>query len=157
MIPPLWKRDVNRWHSHPSRKLRNSGDTVHAHAARCCILLLDLHPTASAQLIASCLMHDAAEGWTGDVPYNAKHRWPMLTSALAWAETDVEMQVGVTTPATQKDRDWIKLVDRLDAYLWMLDVAPEEAASFEWQECQRDLLARADALGVRQKVWAMIE
>lgn len=155
-MTPLWRGDVNRWHSHPNRKLRNSGDTVHAHAARCCILLLDLHPNPSAALLSACLMHDAAEGWTGDAPYEAKQRWPMLADALEWAETEVEAQQGIPTPVDQVDRDWIKLVDRLDAYLWMLDCAPEEAASLAWEACLRDVLARADAFGVRARVWGML-
>jgi 5'-deoxynucleotidase YfbR-like HD superfamily hydrolase len=155
MIRDIWNSDVTRWHSSRCHALRHSGDTTDAHAARCCRLLLALKPDASANLIAATLHHDVAERVTGDVPMNAKQD-ATLRDVLVRLEAAENQRLGLTTPRHAEDVDWIKLVDRLDAYLWAQMVAPAELAKQDWRNAWADILARAGRLDVRQQVANLI-
>ena len=155
MIRDIWNSDVARWHASRCHALRHSGDTTDAHAARCCRLLLALKPDASANLIAATLHHDVAERVTGDVPFGAKQD-ATLRDVLDRLEAAENQRLGLTTPRHAEDVDWIKLVDRLDAYLWAQMVAPAELAKQDWRDAWADILARAGRLDVRQQVADLI-
>ena len=142
----LWRGDVARWHSHPSRLLRQSGDTIHAHSARCAILMAWINPSATAQQLRHCILHDAAETITGDIPYGAKRRWAFPD--MQDAEADLHIR-------TECD-PWIKLVDNLDAYLWMLDVDPRLKNATDWQDMRASIVTQAAFLGVSDVVIGMI-
>jgi 5'-deoxynucleotidase YfbR-like HD superfamily hydrolase len=155
VIRDIWNSDVNRWHASRSYALRNSGDTTDAHAARCCRLLLALKPDASANLIAATLHHDVAERVTGDTPWAAK-KDATLRDTLVRLEIAETMRLRLAEAVTAEEADWIKLVDRLDAYLWAQMVDRAELATQDWRNAWADLLTRADALGVRAPVHALI-
>jgi hypothetical protein len=155
MIRDIWNSDVARWHASRCHALRHSGDTTDAHAARCCRLLLALKPDASANLIASTLHHDVAERVTGDTPWNAKQD-ATLRDTLVRLEVNENMRLQLREAVTLDEWDWIKLVDRLDAYLWAQMVAPAELAKQDWRNAWADILARAGRLDVRQQVANLI-
>jgi 5'-deoxynucleotidase YfbR-like HD superfamily hydrolase len=155
MIRDIWNSDVTRWHSSRCHALRHSGDTTDAHAARCCRLLLALKPDASANLIAATLHHDVAERVTGDVPFGAKQD-ATLRDTLVRLEVNENMRLQLREAVTLDEWDWIKLVDRLDAYLWAQMVAPAELAKQDWRNAWADILARAGRLDVRQQVANLI-
>jgi hypothetical protein len=155
MIRDIWNSDVNRWHASRCHALRNSGDTTDAHAARCCRLLLALKPDASANLIAATLHHDVAERVTGDVPWGAKQDGT-LRDTLARLEVAEIMRLRLSEAITAEQADWIKLVDRLDAYLWCQMAAPAELAQRDWRLSWADILERADRLNVRVPVLGLI-
>jgi hypothetical protein len=155
MIRDIWNSDCLRWHASRCHALRHSGDTTDAHAARCCRLLLALKPDASANLIAATLHHDVAERVTGDTPWNAKQD-ATLRYVLVRLEAAENQRLGLTTPRHAEDVDWIKLVDRLDAYLWAQMVAPAELAKQDWRNAWADILARAGWLDVRGQVANLI-
>jgi hypothetical protein len=148
----IWRADVARWHSNPNRQLRQSGDTTHAHAARCAMLLWDLHPNPSAVLLAACLHHDVAETETGDVPYGAKQKWSDLADQLRQAEVDVYCMMNLPWLATSEDAEWIKFVDRLDALLWVNDVCHMELTSSEWQKCIKWIRDKSRQLDIESRV-----
>jgi 5'-deoxynucleotidase YfbR-like HD superfamily hydrolase len=155
VIREIWNSDVNRWHASRCHALRNSGDTTDAHAARCCRLLLALKPDASANLIAATLHHDVAERVTGDVPWGAKQD-ATLRDTLVRLEIAETMRIGLIEPRTAEEADWIKLVDRLDSYLWCKMVAPGELDTLDWRNAWHDIMARADRLNVRGPVFDLI-
>jgi hypothetical protein len=155
MIRDIWNSDVTRWHASRCHALRHSGDTTDAHAARCCRLLLALKPDASANLIAATLHHDVAERVTGDVPFGAKQD-ATLRDTLVRLEVNENMRLQLREAVTLDEWDWIKLVDRLDAYLWAQMVAPAELAKQDWRNAWADILARAGRLDVRQQVADLI-
>jgi hypothetical protein len=155
MIRDIWNSDVNRWHASRCHALRHSGDTTDAHAARCCRLLLALKPDASANLIAATLHHDVAERVTGDVPFGAKQD-ATLRDTLVRLEVSENMRLQLREAVTLDEWDWIKLVDRLDAYLWAQMVAPAELAKQDWRNAWADILARAGRLDVRPQVANLI-
>jgi 5'-deoxynucleotidase YfbR-like HD superfamily hydrolase len=151
-ILEIWNSDVNRWHASRCHALRNSGDTTDAHAARCCRLLLALKPDASANLIAATLHHDVAERVTGDTPMGAK-RDATLRDTLVRLEIAETMRLRLSEAVTAEEADWIKLVDRLDAYLWCAMVAPAELRRDDWADAYCDILDRAKLLDVYDAVF----
>lgn len=144
----LWRADVARWHSDPVRALRLSGDATQAHSARMCMLILDLHPAPTVELLEAVLHHDMPEAITGDVPYGAKQRWPELKEALDWAEaeTATDYELGYSSDP------FIKLVDRLDAYIWAHENAPFVLQEPEWQDCFVWIAGEGKRLGVGDKI-----
>jgi 5'-deoxynucleotidase YfbR-like HD superfamily hydrolase len=155
MIRDIWNSDVARWHASRCHALRHSGDTTDAHAARCCRLLLALKSDASANLIAATLHHDVAERVTGDVPFGAKQD-ATLRDTLVRLEVNENMRLQLREAVTLDEWHWIKLVDRLDAYLWAQMVAPAELSKQDWRNAWADILARAGRLDVRQQVADLI-
>jgi 5'-deoxynucleotidase YfbR-like HD superfamily hydrolase len=155
MIRDIWNSDVARWHASRCHALRHSGDTTDAHAARCCRLLLAFKPDASANLIAATLHHDVAERVTGDVPFGAKQD-ATLRDTLVRLEVSENMRLQLREAVTLDEWDWIKLVDRLDAYLWAQMVAPAELTKQDWRNAWADILSRAGRLDVRQQVADLI-
>lgn len=149
----LWRGDVNRWHSHPSHKLRNSGDTIHKHSARCGILLAWLNPSAPASMINDCLHHDAAETITGDVPYGAKRGSVTFKAALDGVEEVAFTILGIRQPTCCP---WIKLVDNLDAYLWMLEHDPALKEKPDWRDMRTAIIKQAAELGRSDDVVELI-
>ena len=152
MTPLYACHSVRRWHANPCHALRDSGDTTGAHAARCVSLLLHLYPAAPRELIIATLHHDAHEADLGDVPANAPSvvRDGHAIAARAW---DAEARLPCLKDLGAQ---WVKLVDRLDAYLWVRDVAPYVLASPEWQSHKGSLLAMARRLNVGAEVEGML-
>lgn len=149
--------DVARWHSHPDSRLRLSGDTINGHQQRCVELLLRIYPNASQHLIEAVRYHDEAERWLGDMPYMAKHNFPELADAIRVAEYDVMKKHNIPQPDSTFEKSMLKIVDRLDAYIWMLMHAPDLAERTEWVEALRANLDAADMFLVGDKVMAIIE
>jgi hypothetical protein len=149
----LWRADVSRWHSSPDRALRMSGDTTQAHSARMCLLLLDMHPNPTLDLVRAILHHDTPETVTGDIPYGAKQRWPELKDALDWAEAEVatDLDLGYSNDP------FIKLADRLDAYLWAHQVAPYVLATMEWRVCHAWIIAEGWRLGIGAQIEGIMQ
>jgi hypothetical protein len=116
---------------------------------------LALKPDASANLIAATLHHDVAERVTGDVPFGAKQD-ATLRDTLVRLEISENMRLQLREAVTLDEWHWIKLVDRLDAYLWAQMVAPAELAKQDWRNAWADILARAGRLDVRQQVADLI-
>lgn len=149
--------DVLRWHAHPDPRLRNSGDTVNHHQERCERYLIQLFPGASDHLRKIVRVHDEAEKVVGDMPYPATCRFPKMAEVRRYAERLVMLEMGLPLPETDAERAWLKLVDRLDAQLWMLLHAPELADLPEWRVSLFLIEDDARALGCADAVQAIME
>ena len=159
MIRDLWNSNVHRWHASRSHALRNSGDDTDAHAARCYRLLIGVNPKASIYLRDAVALHDVAERVTGDTPWGAKFASEDLRSVLAFLETRENVRLGIShifEALTPDEWEWVKMIDRLDAYQWCQMVDRAELARQDWRNAWADILARADALGVRGPVHGLI-
>lgn len=148
--------DVARWHAHPDSRLRLSGDTINSHQQRCVDLLMRIYPNASQPLIEAVRYHDEAERWLGDMPYMAKQQFSDLAAAMHEAEYCVAMDYGIPQPKTTFDRKMVKIVDRLDAYLWMLDFAPDLAKEKDWIAAFDNLILLSEQMGVAWPVSVII-
>lgn len=158
-LQDLWNSNVHRWHASRSYALRNSGDDTDAHAARCYRLLISLNPTASVYLRDAVALHDVAERVTGDTPWGAKFHSEDLRSTLVFLEARENTRLGISQcfeALTPDEWEWVKLVDRLDAYLWCRMVDRAELAKQDWRSSWADILGRADRLGVRAVVHQLI-
>ena len=141
----IWRSSVNRWHANPWPALRNSGDTTDAHQGRCVRLLVCLHPSPSAELIAAAACHDVQECVTGDVPGPAKTG--RFGSALASLEAEISAAFGLPV-AIGDDAEWIELVDMLDAILWMrAHDGRAERYGEDWISMEVQVRHLADRLG----------
>lgn len=156
----LWASGINRWHASRNIRLRNSGDCTDRHALRCCRLLRALHPKPSADLICAVMDHDVPEMVTGDVPWGAKQHNHVLRDALHSAEAQVNAEYDLVTPGSFYDAAWVKLVDRLDAWLWAQAIAPAELALPDWQDAKehiRSIAHTIDGEGLANRVLAIMD
>jgi len=138
--------DVNRWHANACPELRNSGDTISAHQKRCGALIRQLWPDASDELVRMAECHDEAEKMIGDMPYPAKRDFPALATVYEMAERQVMRGMGLPMPEHGIDSDKIKLVDRIDAYRWMMLHAPRLEADQEWEDALARIIGLANRL-----------
>lgn len=137
----IWRGDVRRWHANPDHRLRDSGDTIHAHQWRVAALILHMNPTPSPDLIRAALLHDVAETITGDVPWGQ----PKVPGTEAGARNHLGV---ATVDLTAADRDWLHFADRLDALLWARERGAADTP--EWHEQRKWLRGEFVRLGVME-------
>jgi 5'-deoxynucleotidase YfbR-like HD superfamily hydrolase len=151
--------EARRWHANPA--LAGSGQTVADHQCRAAQLLLALHRDASPSLIYAVLHHDVGEAWAGDLPQPFKARCPELARAHAAIEADMVTSItGKDLPyLTPEEGEWLVLVDRLEALLFVLFRNPAEygRASSDWARGHAVVLALAERLGCLDAVDRVIE
>jgi len=154
VVKELWASGfVNRWHSNPDPRLRNSGDTTAAHSQRVATLVA-LLTAAKLDDVLAALWHDAPEVFVGDAPGPAKRAFPNLQAALDHADEVWWKALGwERAPRTD---GIVALCDKLDAYLFVRDVAPDRIFSGEWTSARHWLEARADTLGVGDVVRGLV-
>jgi len=149
--------DVARWHAHPEGRLRHSGDTIESHQRRCVLLLKQIKPNASQSLIDAVRYHDEAERWIGDMPYMTKKHFPVLAEYLRDAEMQIVKKYGIPQPSNTVEKMMVKVVDMLDAYLWMMDRAPDLAEMPDWQEMRSSLVELSEDIAVYEHVSAILD
>jgi hypothetical protein len=138
MTPPAaWYATLTpRWHAGDSAPwLARSGDTTGAHGARMAILARLTWPDASQALIWACIVHDLGEAFAGDAPLSAKSD-PTLKGALDRLEEQAMRDMEITMPLSAQDRDRLKYLDRLDAYLWAQHNAPHLMDRPDWRKAR---------------------
>lgn len=148
--------DVNRWHASPVEALRNSGDTVSEHHKRCGALARQLFPGRPQSFYDAVENHDAPEYFLGDPPTGIKDRFPDLGSAYKTAEAVIIREHNIPQPGNEWERHAIKMIDRLDAYLWMLKHAPEQDGINGWEKTFAAITFAAHDFGVHWDVIEMI-
>lgn len=150
-IKTMWQSGaVNRWHTNPDPRLRNSGDTTAAHQWRVATLVMLLSPDADAATLRAALWHDAPECFTGDVPYEAKKEWWVSTARAEEAWWD---DIGLEEPDVP---GIVKLADTLDHLLFCKSVAPDLLARPDWRAHAEHVIGWADTLGVHDAVLELI-
>jgi hypothetical protein len=116
---------VRRWHVNPH--INQSGQTLGHHGAAAAVLAHALWP-GDAELLWACIAHDLGESVTGDVPSPAKQDNPELALMLVSIEAAALDAMGIR----YQPSDRLDLVDRLEAYLWMMHHAPAQRLTPEW-------------------------
>lgn len=132
--PALWTalNSVHRWHTTPAlvRLLQTNAQ----HSGSMAALALDLWPDCSRALLVGCIMHDAPEYVTGDMPGGAKHRYPGLKSIMDQIEDDAADTNGWGFKISETDADRLKFLDRLEPYLFAALHAPHILGGNGWPE-----------------------
>lgn len=110
--------DVQRFHAKPTIKPQN----LAAHQWGVAWLIVRLHPNPSLTLIRTALEHDAAEGWTGDMPYGVKRRYPRLKEELGFVEEDIcdEFNTSRVEALCEEDQKWLKYCDMIELILYCI-------------------------------------
>jgi len=81
------------------------------------LILQHIYPECSKQLLLAALTHDAAEYYTGDIPFPAKQASPELKSVLDNLERQWEEQNGVHFDLHPEETYFLKLADTLSG-MW---------------------------------------
>jgi len=106
--------NVQRFHA--GRRIQ--AETVGHHSANLCAILLELWPDCSRDLLVAGLMHDVAEGYTGDIPYPVKADHPSLKASLGLVEA--EWYLANDLPVcnlTDEEYRQLKIADMFDLIL----------------------------------------
>lgn len=75
----------------------------------------------SAGLLQAALMHDAAEAFTGDVPFNVKRDFKDIKERFDRLEKLMYRRYLLQMPRlTKREQALLKLADSLEGYLWTL-------------------------------------
>jgi len=150
MTADLWKvfraGRVMRWHTNAD--LAGTNDRLDGHEGRVARIILAIHPNPSAALLAAALTHDDGEHFTGDIPYPYKQVMSQdgmreLTAAEDYAAYTIW---GKTLDLSETDAKWIKLADRIDAYMWAKFHRPDIMGSDGWPEAFQDIVYLATIL-----------
>jgi 5'-deoxynucleotidase len=148
--------NVRRYHSNAD--MARLGQTNADHQGRCVQLLLALHPKPSVALIWAVAYHDLGERWVGDLPGPFKQAHPELAAQHAEVEADyagLAMGLRVLDDLSREDLRWLKLVDRLEAYAFMMTHAPQERHGGGWPELRASLYPLFSALPVQGQEWRL--
>ena len=148
---------VTRWHTHPRLSLTH--DPLDGHQGRVARIIMALHPAPSAQLLMAALTHDDGEHVTGDMPGETKRDIDeRLLSDLAFLEEDARERLwgNVHINVTGENADWLRLADRIDAFMWCGFHAAEELDKPEWQRARQWIFDASAKLGCNAPVGEML-
>jgi hypothetical protein len=101
---------VERFHTVPT--INNESVGQHSFGVAMMVLAIT-EQKASAELLKAALFHDMAEQVTGDTPFTAKRRFPIVKSALAVAEEQWEQENGFHVALNPADLNVLKWADML--------------------------------------------
>lgn len=149
---------VQRWHQNPT--MAATGQTLADHQGRCVQLLLMLKPDASPALIRAVAFHDVGEFVAGDLSGPFKEAEPVIAGQHASFEARARMEICGDDPnLTAEERDWLKLVDRLECAAYVLLTRPWEAErkASGWAEALQALRVQAGFLGCGSVVSAFLD
>lgn len=105
---------VERCHTFP----HHGKYTVAEHCYGVVSLLFLLYPIPSINLIKSCLWHDTAERFLGDLPAPTKWKHGELRAAYETVEEDTLKSLGFSFELTEEELSWVKVLDKLELWLW---------------------------------------
>jgi 5'-deoxynucleotidase YfbR-like HD superfamily hydrolase len=104
-----------RYHTVPMQTERQ---TVGAHSYAVSILIDQLWPDSSKQLIMAALYHDVPEMVLGDIPATAKWAFPEVLQAFEKAEKKVMDDLGLSFVLTPEEKSRLKMADMLELVLY---------------------------------------
>lgn len=145
---------TRRWHRHAY--LAATHDPICAHQGRVALLAVVLFPTAHA-VHRAAIMHDMGEAAVGDVPNPVKNANPDLKAALdrIEAEAMAAMQLPAVT-LDDRERDMLRLCDKLDAILWARHHRPDLMEEPGWRGDVQEVRGLMWQLGVGDRVSAVL-
>ncbi len=101
----------------------NAQQTVAEHSYGVAVLVCELQPTASTNLLRAALFHDTHERATGDMPSTAKWAFPELAKAMHSAESrwNAENGFNYECTLTDEEKEILHYCDYLELLLWSLE------------------------------------
>jgi 5'-deoxynucleotidase YfbR-like HD superfamily hydrolase len=112
----LWAAGrVKRWHAFPII----GEQTVADHSWGVALIVAEIaEEHLNMNLMKAALLHDAAEMFTGDVPYGAKRKWPQLGEMLKECEYEMERKLGIDFFLTGEQSEILKWADMFELLLF---------------------------------------
>jgi 5'-deoxynucleotidase YfbR-like HD superfamily hydrolase len=92
--------------------------TVGAHSYAVSVLIDQLWPDSTKQLIMAALYHDVPEIILGDIPATAKWAYPEIQQAFEKAEKKVFDDLGLIFVLTPEEKSRLKMADMLELVLY---------------------------------------
>lgn len=151
---------VTRWHTHPRLSLTH--DPLDGHQGRVARIIMALHPAPSAQLLMAALTHDDGEHITGDMPGEFKaslcERDRPLAFEMSYLEDEAREALwgNIHTYGSGENAEWLRLADRIDAFMWCGFHAAEELDKPEWQRARQWIFDASAKLGCNAPVGEML-
>lgn len=142
----LWSSGfTRRWHMNAAMSCFE--DYICAHQGRCGQLVISIFPDHSIELLRAMVTHDAAEFKVGDLSAPFKKVGGNLVAWHANLEARILARMGFGFELTDLDERRLKMVDRLDAYLFVSLRRPSEFKRQGWIKARRWLVNEAYGLG----------
>lgn len=153
----IWKSlIVRRWHT--NAEMSYTVDCTGGHSARMCLLAYKLRPdVVNKDFLMACLSHDMGEFKVGDIPYTFKVKYPEAWERIEKIEEYEVNQAGISFSINVVQILLLKLVDRLDSYLWVKLHRPDLVETDEWQAARKDMLGVAQSLGCQKGLMEAID
>ncbi len=110
---------VTRCHTTPHHRHYDNAQ----HSFNMLLLLFELHPNPSMQMVRAVMYHDLAERYTGDLPSTVRHYRPEVKEEMVMLAKLIDDQMGTSYHwyLTNDDEIWLKALDDLEFYLWCCD------------------------------------
>ena len=108
---------VKRWHTWPT--LRPQTVAAHSHAAA--MLLWQVYPAATYEMVMAMLAHDLPEISTGDIPAHVKWASPEITSVLDAMEQSWLDENFLNFELTPLELSILKFCDSFELMLWSIE------------------------------------
>jgi 5'-deoxynucleotidase YfbR-like HD superfamily hydrolase len=92
----------------------NESQRIGEHSFGVALIIVQLHPDPSVNLIKAALYHDLAEGALGDIPATAKWRFQQYDDAFTQAEHQINAEMGIVVEITHEEKVWLACADMLE-------------------------------------------
>lgn len=152
----LQSGNVVRFHNHVGIDKQKNSD----HQWEVALILQHIYPQCSKELLLAALTHDAAEYFTGDIPFPTKQASPELKQVLDKIERQWEQENGVHFNLQSEELLMLKLADTLSG-MWYCILQVREgkinakrafrkwrefAVEFMYDNCSPNLTGEAEKL-----------
>jgi hypothetical protein len=152
----LWTSGfTRRWHMNPAMSCFD--DYNCSHQGRCAQLVISLFPDHSLALLRAAVTQDAPECRVGDLSRDMKDAGGSLVALHRAYEARVLFAMGFNQSLTLFDAKRLKLVDYLDAFLFVQLRHPAEVNRNGWPESRNVILSEAELLGCFESVNSMLK
>lgn len=148
---------VQRYSQNPD--MAWTGQTLGHHQWGVAILLLQLFgEEVNMVVVWEALHHDTGEMGAADVSYPAKKKYPEMAQAVADAEINERIDMGVSEAwMMAREVDMLKLCDRLESLLFAAVRTPWVLSGDGWPELRADVQEMAERLNVGDEVAALLK
>lgn len=152
----LWASGfTRRWHMNAAMSCFD--DYNCGHQGRAAMLVIVLFPDHSHALLRAAVTHDAPESQVGDLARPFKECGGDVVVAHAALEAQILKLMGFDQGLSHDDAARLKLVDYLDAYLFVQLRNPLEVTRNGWPEALIWLVDQAKRLGVDSEVLEILD
>jgi 5'-deoxynucleotidase YfbR-like HD superfamily hydrolase len=94
--------------------------TIGEHSFGVSLIICNLHPNPTVNLLKAAIYHDLAEKELGDIPGQAKWRFQDYDKAFLKAERVVNIEYGIEVFLEPEEQLWLACADMLELYLYSI-------------------------------------